>query len=440
MMTDIAITIEHLSKAYRLYEKPLDRLKESLHPFRKVYHKDFHALHDVSFEIKKGEAVGIIGKNGSGKSTLLKILAGVLTPTSGNVITTGRISALLELGTGFNPEFTGLENIYFSGTIMGYHKEEMDAKLQGIIDFADIGEFIEQPVKTYSSGMFVRLAFAVAVNIDPEILIVDEALAVGDMRFQQKCIRKMQNFVEQGKTILLVTHDITAIRTYCSRAIWLRDGKLFEKGDPKVVTTHYHHYMHFGLEPNKNKQKQTEHTDAIANISTSSDVKIAHKNIDWVNVTGYDSSGEGGVVIKQVSLCTVAPLKSTTLLAGGERVNFIAEIDVTADIQSPLIGLILYNNYGIAAIHMNNNIFENILPPLKSGENIYASFEFTLPRLANGDYTFSMGVVDGTHENHVILQRIHEAYTIKILDKDIISTRQSGYIIIDDAYISINHK
>ena len=201
MSNSIAITINHLTKVYKLYDRPVDRLKESLHPLKKKYHKDFYALNDVSFEIKKGETVGIIGKNGAGKSTLLKIITGVLTPTSGSIHVNGRIASLLELGAGFNLEYTGLENIYFQGTLMGFSHEEMEAKIGEIVDFADIGDFIHQSVKMYSSGMFARLAFAVAINVEPDILIVDEALSVGDMRFQQKCYRKFREFQEANKTI-----------------------------------------------------------------------------------------------------------------------------------------------------------------------------------------------------------------------------------------------
>ena len=183
MNKDIAIKVENLSKVYKLYNAPIDRMKEALHPRKKVYHKEFYALNDVSFDIKKGETVGIIGKNGSGKSTILKIIAGILSPSSGKVTVNGRISALLELGAGFNAEYTGMENIYFQGNLMGFECEEMEAKVQEILDFADIGDFIHQPVKNYSSGMFSRLAFAVAINVEPEILIVDEALSVGDMSF-----------------------------------------------------------------------------------------------------------------------------------------------------------------------------------------------------------------------------------------------------------------
>lgn len=225
-MNDIAISVKNVSKKYHLYDTPKHRLMEALHPFRKKYYHDFNALHDVSFEVRKGSSVGIIGKNGSGKSTLLKIITGVLTPTSGSVLVSGKLSALLELGAGFNPELTGIENVYFNGTLMGYNREEMDVRLDDILAFADIGEFVNQPVKTYSSGMFVRLAFAIAVCVDPEILIVDEALSVGDMAFQQKCLERLRILREKGVTILLVTHDIMLTRNYCEYVVYLRDGNV----------------------------------------------------------------------------------------------------------------------------------------------------------------------------------------------------------------------
>jgi len=230
MSDNIAIKVENLSKVYKLYNSPVDRLKESLHPLRRTYHHDFYALNDISFEIKKGESVGIIGKNGSGKSTLLKTITGVLTPTSGTVQVNGKISALLELGAGFNPELTGLENVYFNGMLMGYTRDEMDERLDDILTFADIGEFVYQPVKTYSSGMFVRLAFAVAVNVDPDILIIDEALSVGDLRFQKKCKVKMDGFKESGKTIVIVSHSMADVRAMCSTGIYLQQGSMLYWG------------------------------------------------------------------------------------------------------------------------------------------------------------------------------------------------------------------
>lgn len=240
------ISINHLSKVYQMFEKPSDRLKEALSISRKCYHRDHYALNDVSFQVEPGESVGIIGTNGSGKSTLLKIITGVLNPTAGEVHVGGKIAALLELGAGFNPEYTGVENIYLNGTMMGYSEEEMKAKVQPIMDFADIGEFIHQPVKTYSSGMFARLAFAVSINVEPDILIVDEALAVGDTRFQVKCIDKMKELKDKGTTILFVSHATEQVKRFCTKALWLKDGEVVTMGEASKIVDVYENYMRFG--------------------------------------------------------------------------------------------------------------------------------------------------------------------------------------------------
>ena len=225
-----AIQVENVTKIYKLYDKPIDRLKESLSLSHREYHRDFYALNGLSFHVEKGQTVGIIGTNGSGKSTILKIITGVLTPTTGRVEVDGKISALLELGAGFNMDYTGIENIYMNGTMMGYSKKEMDEKLQDILDFAEIGDFVYQPVKTYSSGMFVRLAFALAINVEPEILIVDEALSVGDVFFQAKCYRRMEEIRKSGTTILMVTHDMGSIIKYCDKVILLNKGNFVAQG------------------------------------------------------------------------------------------------------------------------------------------------------------------------------------------------------------------
>ena len=238
-MSDIAIKVSNLTKIYKLYDKPTLRLKEALSVTKKKYHKDFQALNDVSFEIQKGEMLGIIGKNGAGKSTILKIITGVLTPTSGTVEINGKISALLELGAGFNPEYTGIENVYLNGTMIGFTKEEMDRKIDDIIGFADIGDFINQPVKTYSSGMFARLAFAVAINVEPDILIVDEALSVGDVFFQAKSYKKLEDLKNSGKTILFVTHDMGSVMKYCNRAIIFNAGCIVAQGNPAEMIDIY---------------------------------------------------------------------------------------------------------------------------------------------------------------------------------------------------------
>ena len=239
MNKDIAIEVKNLTKSYKLYDKPMDRIKDSLGLAKKKKFKEKLALNNVSLSVKKGETVGIIGTNGSGKSTILKIITGVLTPTSGEVNVDGHISALLELGAGFNMEYNGIDNIYLNGMMIGFSEEEIEKRMDAILEFADIGDYVYQPVKTYSSGMFVRLAFAVAINIDPEILIVDEALSVGDVFFQSKCYHKFEEFKKQGKTILFVSHDLSSISKYCDRAVLLNQGVLLGEGTPKKMIDIY---------------------------------------------------------------------------------------------------------------------------------------------------------------------------------------------------------
>ncbi len=235
----IAISVRNLSKKYPLYERRKHRLVEALHPFKKKYHKDFWALKDVSFEVSQGETMGIIGQNGAGKSTLLQIISGIMVPTLGEVKVNGRVSTLLALGAGFNPESTGRDNVYMNGIIMGQSRQEIDVRFSDIISFADIGAFIDQPVKTYSSGMYIRLAFACAIHVDPDILIVDEALAVGDAKFKNKCFHRFSNFKKSGKTILFVTHDINAIVKHCNHAILLDKGCMIGIGKPMYVSNCY---------------------------------------------------------------------------------------------------------------------------------------------------------------------------------------------------------
>lgn len=296
-MNEVVIKVENLSKVYKLYDKPVDRLKESINPFKKKYHKDFFALDDISFEVKKGETLGIIGKNGSGKSTLLKIITGVLNPSGGNVAVNGKISALLELGAGFNPEFTGKENIYLNGTIMGYSKEDMDKKIPQIVEFADIGEFINQPVKTYSSGMFVRLAFSVAINVEPDILIVDEALAVGDMAFQAKCISKMKNLMEKGVTVLFVTHDIGTIKKMCTTCVYLTGGKINSIGIASDIADQYLYDIREDMNKENKLLVDYNHSDNEYKIAKTekSDQLIFKEDKDYFNKIGAIRQGTGDV-------------------------------------------------------------------------------------------------------------------------------------------------
>jgi len=234
-----SISVENVTKFYQLYNSANDRLKEALNPFNKKYHTTFYAVKDISFEVKKGEKVGIIGTNGAGKSTLLKMITGVLTPSSGKIVLNGKVASLLELGAGFNPELSGVDNIYLNGTLMGFSRDEMDNKFNEIVNFADIGEFIYQPAKKYSSGMFARLAFSVAINVEPDVLIIDEALSVGDMAFQAKCMAKMKDMTDRGVTLLFVSHDISAVQSLCDRAVFIDNGSVVEVGDVDQVTSHY---------------------------------------------------------------------------------------------------------------------------------------------------------------------------------------------------------
>ena len=254
---DNVISVRDLSKVYRLYDKPIDRLKESLNIFHKSYHKEYYALNNLSFDINRGETVGIIGINGAGKSTLLKIITGVLTPSGGTIDVKGKISALLELGAGFNMEYTGIENIYLNGTMMGFSREEVDKKLDDILSFADIGDFVYQPVKTYSSGMFVRLAFAVAINVEPDILVIDEALSVGDVFFQQKCYKKIKELAGKS-TVLIVSHDLNAMTKFCERIIVMSAGQKVFDGEPNEAIAKYFKLKQGAL---RTEKKSTELND-----------------------------------------------------------------------------------------------------------------------------------------------------------------------------------
>lgn len=283
------IEVRDLSKVYYLYDKPSDRIRETFSVRKKKYSKEHYALKNINLKINKGESIGIVGTNGSGKSTLLKLVTGVVTPTTGTIKTDGKIAALLELGAGFNPEYTGIENIYLNGTMMGYTEEEMKKRVPDIIEFADIGEFINQPVKSYSSGMFARLAFAVSINVEPDILIVDEALSVGDTRFQVKCIDKMRELQESGTTILFVTHAIEQIKRFCTRAIWIKNGELIEDGEASQVVDLYDNFMKYGEKKiekvnNEDEFRLPENSDYLAVIQKVSINKNMFKTFEKLEV------------------------------------------------------------------------------------------------------------------------------------------------------------
>lgn len=378
---EYSIEVENLSKVYKLYDKPSDRLKEALSPVKKCYHKDFYALRDLNFKIKPGETVGFVGKNGSGKSTLLKLLTEVLTPTEGSLKINGKVSALLELGAGFNNEYTGMENIYLNGTIMGYSREEMDKRVDDIVKFADIGEYINQPVKTYSSGMFVRLAFAVAINVEPDILIVDEALAVGDVRFQLKCMDKFLEFKEKGITILYVSHDINSIKRFCTRAIWINEGHLEADGDVDLITDKYLDYL-------KMLDAQSEEKDD-AKDNTGNDVAKS--------VAEGERDLESTVEIAEVVSLKIMNSRGeeTEEIEHGEKVSLTLTYYVNdTTIKNPVVGIALLRLDNLYVCGLNT-LLDKVEVPWEKGYNsvtlTYDSFN-----LVGGGYYFDVAVYDQT--------------------------------------------
>ena len=392
-MNNIAIKVSHLTKVYKLYDKPIDRLKESLHPLKKQYHKDFYALNDVSFEIKKGETVGIIGKNGAGKSTLLKIITGVLTASSGHVHTNGRIASLLELGAGFNPEYTGIENIYLQGTLMGYSRDEMETKIESILDFADIGDFVHQPVKSYSSGMFARLAFAVAINVDPDILIVDEALSVGDFAFQAKCFQKFQAFQKIGKTILFVSHSTQQIIQYCNKAILIHNGNMIRFSDDVKQTTYDYEVL------------IRKHDNIIVSESLENKKDIIEEEFDFDITTNKELNehrfGTHEAIFRKVTLSHNENATSTdALFISGKKVYLRFYIMAKKDFPSIVIGASIKNRDGVL-IWGDNTVDKEI--SLKSGLN-KVSMEFDLNVVA-GEYFIHCGMADITFTPRIELDQ-----------------------------------
>jgi ABC-type polysaccharide/polyol phosphate transport system ATPase subunit len=402
--TKIAIQINNLTKIYKLYADQKDRLKEALNPYRKKYHKEFYALDNISLEINEGETVGIIGKNGAGKSTLLKILTGVLTQSSGNVKINGMVSALLELGAGFNPESSGYDNLYFNGMIMGYSREAMREKEESILAFADIGDYIFQPVKTYSSGMFARLAFAVAVNVDPDILIVDEVLSVGDMRFQQKSIRKMNEFREQGKTILFVTHDTGVVNKFCTRAVWLDQGSVLEQGETDSVTKHYMSFMVYGQDSNSGS-----HVMRIA--------KPKGDKYKWVDTASHDCFGEGDAKIYKIALCDTNE-ENTSIVTQGQETVFYARVKVFKDLYDVAVGITIRDRLGNNIFTINSYLYDAPIGKLETGYDGVVRMAFQFPKLAVGKYSISVAIAEGTQMSHVQQDWVHDVVFFDVISPD----------------------
>ncbi len=377
-MNQLEIEAKNLTKMYKLYDNPTDRFRETFSLSKKKYYKPFYAMQGVNFQIFKGETVGIVGRNGSGKSTLLKMLTGVLSPSEGEITVNGKISALLELGAGFNMEMTGMENIFLNGTIQNISREEMEAKVDDIIAFADIGDHIYQPVKTYSSGMFVRLAFAVAINVNPDILIVDEALAVGDTRFQLKCMDKFVEFMEQGKTVLFVSHDINSIKRFCKRVIWINNGKLIMDGETDEVTDNYLDFLKSEL-PIEEYLERKNQPEAVRQEQKAEETEEKGAEIaEFMSLHMYDKDGNEISDIRH-----------------GEDVRIKIEYQVQdTNVAEPVIGLAIrtIDNKYVCGL---NTLLDNQKVSWKKGLNtcelVYEKFNLT-----GGNYYFDVALFDRT--------------------------------------------
>ena len=404
-MSEIAIAVDHVSKMYKLYDKPMDRLKESLGLSRQKKYKEHFALDDVSFQVHLGETVGIIGTNGSGKSTILKIITGVLNPTAGEVRVNGRISALLELGAGFNGEYSGIENVYLNGTMIGFSREEIDAKMDDILSFADIGEFVHQPVKTYSSGMFVRLAFAVAINIEPEILIVDEALSVGDVFFQAKCYRKFEEFKEMGKTILFVSHDLSSIGKYCDRVVLLNQGHKLAEGGAKDMVNLYRKVLVNQLDddeaenPGENMESAPEE-DSLQKEKLNLNPEVLEYGSKLAEIVDFGIYDHTGLI--------------TNAIDKGQQFSVKMKVKFNDDISEPIFAFTIKDLKG-TEITGTNTMYENSpVTPKKAGDIQEITFT-QMMSLEAGEYMLCLGCTGYRNGDFTVFHRLYDVCNLTVI-------------------------
>ncbi|WP_411885138.1 ABC transporter ATP-binding protein [Polaromonas sp. YR568] len=397
MHSDVAISVKNLTKTYRIFSHPGDRIKQVLSLGRIRFHKEFTALQDVSFEIKKGETVGIIGRNGSGKSTLLQLICGILKPTSGSVEVHGRISALLELGAGFNPEFTGRENVYFQGAVMGISKEEMSRRFDDIAAFADIGEFIDQPVRTYSSGMFVRLAFSVAIHLEPQILVVDEALAVGDAQFQAKCFQRIKSIQNNGGSILLVSHVLEQVGHFCDRVLVLDDGNLLADGNTAETLTRY---TKNALGTDKSFEDRPPSDDPFSSHSSYN-----AKETRW---------GDRAATITDICVSQDG-VTNPEVFCSGLEMELRLKVKFHATVNKPVYGLTIKADSGAELFSINSlqSSAEGFVSAQKAGDSIEACFRLS-PFLDAGEYSMSVGVAGETNSGIVPHDRRYNSIVLRI--------------------------
>ena len=427
-----AIEVKDVTKIYRLYDKNTDRLKESLGLTRKNLHKDFYALKGVSFDVEKGQSVGIIGTNGSGKSTILKIITGVLTPTGGEVNVRGTVSALLELGAGFNMEYTGIENIYMNGTMMGFSKAEMDAKLDDILKFADIGDFVYQPVKSYSSGMFVRLAFALAINVEPEILIVDEALSVGDIFFQSKCYHHMDELRKKGTTILMVTHDMSSVLKYCDKAVLLNDGDKVAEGRPGEIIDLYKRILAGQYDADEVLKAQSDNSADVH--AAAGKASAAGTDESGITMKKNAASSESGAELMRNSM-TVNPNvneygdgraeiydfgildkdgRLTNLVLKGETFTIRERIRFNAHVEAPIFTYTFRDKKG-NDLTGTNTLFENAeVKAAEKGDEYEVEFTQRMD-LQGGEYLLSMSCTGFEQGEHVVYHRLYDLLNLTVI-------------------------
>jgi len=401
MSSDVAVRVSGLGKVYQIYERPQDRLKQFLWRGRRQFYREFWALRDVSFDVHRGETFGIVGRNGSGKSTLLQLICGTLTSTQGEVSVRGRVAALLELGAGFNPEFTGRENVYMNATLLGLTPRDIAERYDAIVAFADIGDFLEQPVKTYSSGMYVRLAFAVAVHVEPEILIIDEALSVGDMLFQFKCFLKFQELQEMGRTILFVSHDVNIVKKYCSRAILLEGGRLISVGSPNVVVNQYMKLLFPKGQPSAERSRPAASSDPD-DITRTSEREYRY------------GSGEGEIA--SISLRNFSGRASTAFTAG-EQMKVSFRVVAHRVIDRSILAMTIRDVKG-QEVYVTNTHFKGVkVPALNPGDEIEVSFVQNLS-LIPSTYFLSVGFVYIEESSVVPMDRRCDVVELRVLPRD----------------------
>lgn len=403
------LSFRAVAKAYPIYDSPGDRLRELLLLNRRSFHRDFWALQDVSFEVERGSTFCIIGENGSGKSTLLQLVAGIFPPSRGEIDVRGRVSALLELGSGFNPEFSGRDNVYLNGAILGLSTREIDRRYQAIADFAEIGDFLNRPVKTYSSGMIVRLAFAVAINVDPEILLVDEALAVGDVYFRQRCMRKVHELRAQKVTILFVSHAMSDVKAVGDRVLWLDGGCVVEIGEPESVVSKYLAHMvekdaaYLKLKTAEARPSGSppviapEIVEGIPNI----DYRYGNKGAEIIGIAVLDSAGE-----------------PVNLLEPGSQITVRISVRANAPLDSPMVGFMMRNHLGIDFSGTNTTREGRQLPPMSPGDIFTVDFHLTLPELYPSHFSFSPAIANGTLQGYEMCDWIDNAVTVQMGHSD----------------------